>query len=112
MLTTFTWNPDPGPSANHDIRVLSVNFGDGYVQDTGNGINTDLPPWSITLSGRSLTEFNAIKAFLVALPPGGRFNWTPPAGVVGLYKCVSWKELPYATSATHGISATFQQVVA
>jgi phage-related protein len=111
MTSTFAWDPDIAPSAQHTIRAYSISYGDGYVQDTGNGLNCDLPPWEVNFSVRSESEFKAIRAFLMGLDPGERFYWTPPLGSQALFKCLKFKETPYSSEAAHSLSATFQQVV-
>ncbi|BDU76306.1 phage tail protein [Mesoterricola sediminis] len=113
MAGTFTWTPDQGPQAPHRPRGFSVSFGDGYVQDTGDGLNIDLPEWSVAFTNRSTAEFDAIKAFLGGLAYGERFTWTPPRGSAGLYKCTEWDETPYTNGiTTHTITAKFKKVVA
>jgi phage-related protein len=112
-MSVFTWIPDWAPSAAHDIRVLSTPFGDGYVQDIGDGINTDLPPWNVSFSNRSASEYDAILAFFDALAPGQRFTWTPPRRSAGTFKCLKFQETPYTNGSTaHAITAVFQRVVA
>ena len=41
-MATFTppSNPDIGSSGQHKFRILEANFGDGYTQAAGDGINT------------------------------------------------------------------------
>ena len=113
MPNTFTWNPDMGPTGTHDVRVLTANYGDGYVQDAGNGINTDLPVWTVRFSNRGYAEYSAIVAFLVALNPAVRFYWTPPGGAQALFKCTKFVETPFVNGfAAHSVTATFSRVVA
>lgn len=115
MTNTFTIKPDLAPAGKHSVRVLSVNYGDGYTQDTGNGINTDNPVWTVNFSNRNAADFTTLRAFLTALAPGERFYWTPssPSAVQGLYKCTEWTETPYINGGSaHTISCTFVNVVA
>jgi phage-related protein len=110
-MDTFQWIPDEGASAEVQPRLLSCQFGDGYGQDAGDGINTILPPWSLSFTGRSLSEALAIEAFLVKQAGATTFLWTPPGGSTPLkFRCKKWT--PTHNSTTNGITATFQQVPA
>ena len=112
-MDTFSYTCDAAPKGKHKPRALTLSLGDGYRQDMGDGINTDLPSWSLSFSVRDLTEFQAIRSFLASHPCWVRFLWMPPGGSQGTYICEEWDEAPYTNGvSTHAITATFQQVVA
>jgi phage-related protein len=110
MAETFSYVPDRGFSKTTKPRVLLYQFGDGYAQRTGDGINHIASVFSLTFSGRSVATANAIIAFLV--DTGGRtyFLWTPP-GESSQIKVIAseWTEV-HDTSVSRTISVTFTQV--
>jgi phage-related protein len=59
----FKFIPDWSPSFKVNPRVSKVEFGDGYAQRLGKGLNTTLESVSLTFSGRSDSEAAAILAF-------------------------------------------------
>ncbi|MCA0944488.1 phage tail protein [Salipiger pacificus] len=72
--------PDRGMTTQQNPRLLIAQFGDGYRQRTGDGINTGqksvTPTWSL------LTEAEAdmIEAFFDAHKDGTAFDWQPKPG--------------------------------
>ena len=113
MTDTFTWIPDDGPSGEKNVRANILQFGDGYKQIIGDGLNTLEQSWSLTFN-RDYSEIDAIEDFLVAHSTGTAgpvsFFWTPPGpnAVQGYYFCLSWRVSPRSgQNAT--LSATFEQ---
>lgn len=85
-MATFTYYPDWGPAPNMTPSRLSAEFGEGYGQRAGKGLNQFLPTWNLTFSKRSQAEALAIynwfknnQAHLTA------FDWTSPDGTVGKF---------------------------
>lgn len=108
-MTTFSYYPDYGASANREPKAKVVQFGDGYSQRQADGINTNPETWNLQFSNRSTTEGNAIDTFLTDLGGVTSFTWTPPGGSSGSYICRSWQKA-YVQGNLITITATFTQV--
>lgn len=50
-------NPDPGMGRKPESKILSAGFGDGYTQETADGINHIRDVMTLTWSG--LTQLEA-----------------------------------------------------
>lgn len=108
-MATFTIAPDFSSSVTVEPRVLRSQFGDGYQQRVGDGINARAEKWSLRFSARTATERDAILAFLVARNGIESFDWTSPSGTVGKFVCPAWNYTP-DSAATNTVTATFEQV--
>jgi len=110
-MSTFTWIPDYAPQGEEVPRVLKSPFGDGYAQRVGDGINTNLPTWSLSFTNRSSAEYQAILAFLRAQGGTTKFVWTAPGeSVAQNWICSAWKPVPWNGGANFGLTATFEAV--
>ena len=107
-----TFNPPVAPqiSANEEnsYRVLNAQFGDGYEQIAGDGLNTKIS--SVTLSWNAISQdhANTIATFLNDRGGAEAFDYTVPGDTLKKYRCDSW-------SRTRGgpfdsINATFREV--
>lgn len=83
---TFTWVVDTQAQPTIGYTVRTAQFGDGYAQDVGEGINNKTESWEVTFTG-SDTDVLAIMDFMDALAGYKAFFWTNPLGKIGLYKC-------------------------
>jgi phage-related protein len=108
MTATFTWRPKVDPSGSVTLRVRSIQFGDGYAMSVADGINTKVQSWPVSFTG-SDTYISAIIAFLDAQGGYTSFNWTPPLGVQGLYRCAGYTVMAHG-GAVDTLSCTFSQV--
>ncbi len=107
-MSTFTWSPAPGATESVEPRVSSAKFGDGYEQRVGDGINTRPRTWSLNFTGPTVRT-DEIAAFLEARNGVESFDWTPPYGPAGKFKCESWsRSVP--SLFIQGINATFKEV--
>lgn len=68
--------PDKGFSARTAPRVLKAQFGDGYQQRLGDGINTLAPSFSISFAKRPQDEIDDIVAYFEILGAVTPFNLT------------------------------------
>lgn len=107
MTDTFdpTWVPLVGPSGEGTLRSRVAQFGDGYVQETADGINTTLETWPLVWLGVG-ADIAPIRDFLKA-HVGQRFYWTPPLGVQGYYACPDKYVLVPLGGGNYQLSATF-----
>lgn len=107
-IDTFTWRTQGTPEGSFLHRVRWAQFGDGYQQVAGDGINPERQSWPLTFQGTEpdmlpLLTFisqHTVKACL----------WTPPYGIQGLYRVTadSIKITPLGGN-TLSISFTFEQ---
>ena len=111
-MTTFTppINPSWGFSRATTPRVLTAGFGDGYRQESGDGLNllprTATPEWQIL----STDDADTIENFFRAQKGYLAFDWTPPGeSVSSKWKCTTWTRTS-PTALTDAITATFEQV--
>ena len=94
-VPVFTWVPSPSYSDDHELRVLVTNFGDGYEQTVGDGINIDLQTITFPFKSRSTSERNAIIAFLRARNGTEAFQFTPHGSAVArLWRCSRYGSTP------------------
>lgn len=103
----FTWCPDNGADGDVSHRTLDVQFGDGYKQVAGDGINTRSMVWNLTFQ-RDQEEVFAVKAFLDRHGGVKPFFWQPPMELKGLYIAKGYK--PAAIGGRlHSLQVTFEQ---
>lgn len=108
MAETFTWLPRADPDGEFTFATRAVQFGDGYSQAVGEGINTQAQSWPLTFSGKA-AYIAPIKAFLEARGGHESFLWTPPLGTAGYYRCTGFR-LRDRGADRYVLTATFQQV--
>lgn len=86
-LPNFTFRVDANNALRTNAyRTKSVQFGDGYKQLAPAGINNKVDTWSLTLPMLTELDVSLVEAFFDPLGQHGNFNWTPPRGVVGIYR--------------------------
>lgn len=107
MTDTFNWVPLIEPQGKTTLRVRKAQFGDGYMQQVGDGINNIVKSWPLTFRGRSAT-INPIAAFVEA-HIGVSFFWTPPLGVQGYYSCEGHTLTPHGGDV-YTLALTLDQV--
>lgn len=101
-LDTLTITVDAGASGQTDLRNLKTQYGDGYAQMSGDGINNNVKSWNITKAG-PMSEVGPLRDFLDAHQGYIGFYWTPPNGVQGVYYAEQYNE-----TAKHGSEMTLQ----
>jgi phage-related protein len=81
-LSTFTPVVNPTPSISYKVepRVLRAQFGDGYSQRAGDGLNTRRRTYELSWETLTLAEVNSILGFFEGLNDGEAFYWTPNDG--------------------------------
>lgn len=108
MAERFIWRATGQPSGTTTFRRLTAQFGDGYRQVAGDGINNKVQSWPLTFAG-SKKEMGALVAFLDKHAGIRSFLWKPPLGDEGLYEAVTHSINPVGGDV-YTVSATFQQV--
>lgn len=110
MAATFSYTPDRGFSKTTKPRVLTYQFGDGYSQRTGDGINSMPSTYSLSFNSRDVTTAEAIIAFLEATQGRTYFLWTPVGETQQIKVIASEWSMTHDTSISRNISVTFTQV--
>ena len=108
MKREFTWIPDKGASVENEPKRRVAQFGDGYQQRVGSGINASPRSWRLEFT-RPRAKASAIDAFLNDHAGVTSFIWMPPVGGVGKWICASWSATVPARG-TQKITATFEEV--
>lgn len=108
-MATFTWIPDKGAGKDVAPRLNSVQFGDGYRQDSLDGLNATLIKRQLSFSGRSAAESLAISNFLETQNGVTSFDYAHPGDISRKYKCRAWKVVDEEYVILR-ITAEFQQV--
>ena len=102
--------PEFGATENSAPRVRRVQFGDGYVQRLGFGLNLDLKKWSLVWENLGDTDTQTIEAFLEARGGSEYFTWTPPDSTTSSkWICAEWSKTMVAAEI-NTIRATFEEV--
>jgi phage-related protein len=107
-MSDFIYQPAYGASVAKEPRVLTAQYGDGYEQRVGDGINTVRQIWRLNFSATQ-ADITAIDAFLTAKGGVDSFTWTPSGESEIRVKCTDWNRARTAPRAGT-ISATFTQV--
>ena len=107
-MSTFTYPISYGASVDKTPKVKRAQFGDGYQQRVGDGINTTARSWSLSFIG-SKSDIDAVDLFLQNEGGVNAFNWTPPTGAAGKWLCGEWSNS--ITDFDHySLVATFYEV--
>ncbi|KKO71844.1 phage tail protein [Kerstersia gyiorum] len=105
---TFAWCPLTDPDGTSKFRVLSAQFGDGYAQEAGDGINNETRSWPLQFVGRE-HDIKPIRDFLRRHQGFKPFLWTPPMeDRAGLFIVREFTLKPMGGKA-HTLSATFEE---
>lgn len=108
-MATFTIAPDFGAALTTKPRVRMAQFGDGYQQRVGDGINIRAESWQLTFSARTASERDTILSFLQARNGVESFDWTSPFGTTGKWVCAEWSGSAN-NAVTNTVTAKFDQV--
>jgi phage-related protein len=112
-MTTFSPPQAPdasGTSGSHQYRILKANFGDGYEQRAGDGINPKQSEYTLTWTRLSTTDAASIESFFDGLGGYESFDYTLP-GEAATKKFVCEKfTKPYESGNLMGITATLRRV--
>lgn len=107
-MSDFTWKPIFSPEMSNEPKVLSAQFGDGYEQRVGDGINTIKDIWNLTFRG-TRAEIADILDFLKNKKGVTAFTWTPSGESEVTVKCQKWNRVIVSPNIAT-LSATFEQV--
>lgn len=92
-------------------RVLGADFGDGYTQRAGDGLNAIARTVQLTWPAMTFANANAIEAFFEARRGYEAFLWTNPItpGVERKWTAPKWNKATVGSTDLATITATFKQ---
>lgn len=111
MTETFSFCTRVGASGDIKQRTWGNDFGDGYVQSGGTGINGKSQEWSHQAIGsiEDGEELRLMRDFLDRHEGYKSFFWMPPGGTQGRYKVNGYRLEPIGAKIFK-ISFTMKQV--
>jgi len=107
-MATFTYSPSYAANVTITPRVRTAMFGDGYQQRVADGINTKPRMWNLSFTQKD-ADIDNVESFLDTAGGVTSFDWTPPHGSIGKWKCKEWSR----SKVTYGVdtlTATFEEV--
>ncbi|MBW1251950.1 phage tail protein [Pantoea allii] len=108
---TFTWCARVEASEQVAVSVIQAQFGDGYKQVAGRGINDQSESWSLTCNGNK-TAMAEVRTFLRSHVTAS-FWWTNPWGEKNLYRVKADSINPkFVNGSFAEIAFTFEQAFA
>jgi len=105
-LQTFHFPARVGTSGDFEPVVRTTQFGDGYAQSTGDGINGEKESWPLVFVG-VWDEIGPIVRFLREHKGYRSFKWQNPMFELGLYQ--AGKFTVQASGAYFSLSVTFSR---
>lgn len=111
MAETFNYRVRVGASGEISQRTWENEFGDGYTQAGGTGINAKSQSWNLTVSGLLVDgdDFKGARDFLDRHEGYRSFMWTPPCGIAGRYRANGYK-IATLGAGLFALTVTFKQV--
>lgn len=111
MAETFGFDIQVGASGDVAQRTWSNDFGDGYSQSGGLGINNKSQAWDVSVTGKfgDGQKLQLVRDFLDRQEGYKSFLWTPPGGTQGRYRANGYK-LSTLGGGLYALATTFMQV--
>jgi phage-related protein len=111
MAETFSYCTRVGATGDISQRTWENEFGDGYTQAGGIGINTKSQSWDISVTGqmREGDDLKGVRDFLDRHEGYKSFIWSAPGAGAGRYRATGYK-LNAAGAGMFTLSVTFKQV--
>lgn len=109
-MELFDYNVQARASMRASFRTLRADFGDGYSQEAGDGINTLTDSWTISVKGRLSGVVGDVKSFIDRHGGYRAFEWEAPVGGRKLFKCREGYSLTHEPLDMYTLSATFEEV--
>lgn len=110
-IETFSWCVKTGAEEELNVATIQAQFGDGYKQVAGAGINGQRESWPVTCSG-SKAEMATVRDFLKTHVTTSCW-WVNPWGERKLYRIKSDSIRPVFVNGNFvEISFTFEQAFA
>lgn len=111
-METFNWLINVGAEADVQQETLESQFGDGYSQALGVGINNQKQVWNVEVTGTygGNHDIADIRDFLDRHKGFRSFLWTPPGGKQGRYRAKNRREVVISQNGVRQISWAMEQV--
>lgn len=111
MVEVFEFDVEAGADGDISQRTWENDFGDGYSQAGGIGINTRSDTWNLIHTGVKGfgEELPEVLAFLDRHEGYKSFLWTPPGGAQARYRANGYK-LKALGVDIYTVTFTFKQV--
>lgn len=107
QIDLFDFPVQANDTGSTEFVTRTAQFGDGYAQVSGEGINSSKQSWAITYSGNK-DSVKKVKKFLDDTQGYKSFAWRNPLGELGLYRASKYEVLPYSSDVFR-LTATFEQ---
>ena len=107
-MKVFVWYTN-NAQLKEKPRILSAQFGDGYSQDSEDGLNADLQTWELVFDDVHAYVALEIRAFLKARKAVEAFIYHSLLSEDITVKCREWDVKP-SKSGRLTVTATFNQV--
>jgi phage-related protein len=107
MAEIFTWRPDMSVPATFTQRTRTAQFGSGYAQEAGDGLNTETQNWEMTFTGTK-ARMTEILSFLRKHQGYKAFIWETPFDGQCFFKCRSYGLTPLGAELWK-LAGTFEQ---
>jgi phage-related protein len=104
---TSPYPPDYGVSVRKKFRMVKTNFGDGYVQNVSDGLNTAAEEWNLSWDMLTADQTKNIQDQLDSFK-GQIFTWVTPRGQTKPFTCEEYS-VTYDNYESYSVSATFQE---
>lgn len=106
----FLWKPSYQSTIEHEPKVRTIQFDDGYQQRMAQNIHNDMLGYQLSFENRNTDEITAISHFFNIHKGSTSFVWIvpPPYSIPKLFICTKW-------TVNHGfhdnitVSATFTE---
>lgn len=105
-IKTFTFPVRVNATGEVQFRLRKAQFGDGYAQVAGDGINPITRSWEISVTGK-IHIVQPVILFLEEHQGVKSFQWIPPLGVLGLYRCESGYKPIAMGAGVYSLTTTF-----
>lgn len=97
-------------SGQASFRNLRADFGDGYTQEAGDGINTRRESWSVSVKGTLAGVVGEAVEFFDRHQGYMAFQWVSPSSGLKLFKCREGYSLQHVAGSIYTLSATLEEV--
>jgi Phage-related protein len=93
-MAIFGFRAEVGTSGDGEFAVFSSKFGDGYSQDTPNGLNNETQKWSVKVSSKGGSAKTVQQALdFIRAQKGLPFQWRAPNTTgLGWYACKRYSQ--------------------
>lgn len=109
-VETFSWCPKVASQVDTNFRTRKAQFGDGYAQVAGDGINPVTPQWSVSFTGDE-AYIQAIKTFSTDMPGGSHLSGSRRLSPQAYGARNPSRYLPTATRNTPSVAHSYRHTI-